>query len=172
MQTQLAEQTPQSQIDAQHSIHLVTTEMNGPGGPAYNYILFRDHNGEDKVMMNGLALERQKSKIRALRGVMAPPNPDSLPQDFFNEIVQIELFRGSVEHYLQKMAMAVEALEFINAQNLNYRPEDIYGDSPNSVTHTLVKAMGLDFPEEATHFWAPGHDNIVLPKGWRSKYEH
>ena len=68
--------------------------------------------------------------------------------------------------------MAVEALEFINAQNLNYRPEDIYGDSPNSVTHTLVKAMGLDFPEEATHFWAPGHDNIILPKGWRSKYEH
>ncbi len=172
MHTQTLENSPDNPPQVAHSIHLVSVEVGELGGPAYNYLIFRDHNGEDKVMMNGLALERKNSDIRALRGVMAPPTQGGLPQQHFTETVRVEIFRGSMKAYLQKMAMAVEALHFINAQNLNYRPEDINGDSPNSIAHTLIKAMGLEFPEEATHFWAPGHERIILPENWRSKYEH
>lgn len=155
---------------AMHSIHVMSAEMGGPGGPVYNYILFRDHTDTDKVMMSGLAIPRNESEIRALRGVMAPPNEGGLPQRHFTIVKESEVWRGPVKEYLRKMAMAVEALHFINAQNLNYNPEDQNGDSPNSIAHTLVKAMGLEFPEETSAFWAPGHERIILPKNWRSNY--
>lgn len=153
-----------------HSIHLLTAEMGGPGGPAYHYIVFRDHTGGDKVVMHGLAIARKSSPVRALRGVMGQPHESGLPAEHFASIAEFEIFRGDVKTYLQKMAMAVEALHFINAQNLNYRPEDLNGDSPNSIAHTLVTAMGLEFPEEATQFWAPGYERIILPRNWRSAY--
>lgn len=153
-----------------HSIYLMTAEMGGPGGPAYNYIVFRDHTGEDKVMMNGLAIERNEGDVRALRGVMAPPNQSGLPAEHFTNVSEMEICRCDVKTYLRKMAMAIEALHFINAQNLNYRPEDTNGDSPNSIAHTLVIAMGLDFPPEAESFWTPGHERIILPRNWRSNY--
>ena len=170
MHTDTVEQTGTDLPQATHSIHIVTAEMGSEGGPAYNYIVFRDHTGADKVMMNGLAIDRKDSDVRALRGVMAPPNEGGLPQEHFNVVNETEVFRGPVKEYLRKMAMAVEALHFINAQNLNYRPEDTNGDSPNSIAHTLVKAMQLDFPEETAAFWAPGHERIILPKNWRSNY--
>ncbi|MCC6598801.1 MAG: hypothetical protein IT559_08430 [Alphaproteobacteria bacterium] len=153
-----------------HSIHILTAEMGGPGGPAHHYIMFRDHTGADKVVMHGLAIARRNSPVRALRGVMGQPESNTLPNEHFTGIAEFEIFRGDVKTYLQKMAMAVEALHFINAQNLNYRPEDLNGDSPNSIAHTLVTAMQLEFPEEATHFWAPGYERIILPRNWRSAY--
>jgi hypothetical protein len=153
-----------------HSIHIITAEMGGPGGPAYNHIVFRDHTGTDKVTMYGVAIERTSSPVRALRGVMAPPAEHGMPQGHFTPVADTEIFKGDVKIYLQKMAMAVEALHFINAQNLNYRPEDTNGDSPNSIAHTLVSAMGLEFPAEASGFWAPGHERIILPRNWRSAY--
>ena len=170
MQSNMAEDSTVQASQDMHSIYLMTAEMGGPGGPAYNYIMFRDHNGADKVMMNGLAIKRNESEIHALRGVMAPPNESGLPAEHFINVIETEIFRGDVKEYLRKMAMAVEALHFINAQNLNYRPEDTNGDSPNSIAHTLVEAMGLEFPKEASHFWAPGHERIILPKNWRSQY--
>lgn len=151
-----------------HSIHIITSEMGGPGGPAYNHLAFRDQTGTTKVLMYGVAIARRASEIRALRGVMAPPS--EMPAEHFSPVSDIEIYRGDVKMYLQKMAMAVEALHFINAQNLNYRPEDTNGDSPNSIAHTLVSAMGFEFPAEATHFWAPGHERIILPRNWRSSY--
>ena len=153
-----------------HSVHVITAEMGGPGGPAYNFITFRDHTQADKVLIYGVAIARKTSPLRALRGVMAPPSEDGLPAGHFTKVCESEIFSGSVEAYLQKMAMAIEALHFINAQNLNYQPEDLNGDSPNSIAHTLVSAMNLDFPAEATHFWAPGHERIILPRNWRSAY--
>ena len=170
MQTETTQQSGTDMPEMAHSIHIVTAEMTGQGGPVYNYIVFRDHTGADKVMMNGLAIERKESDIRALRGVMAPPNEGGLPQEHFSQVHEQEIFRGPVKEYLRKMAMAVEALHFINAQNLNYRPEDTNGDSPNSVAHTLIKAMELEFPEETAAHWAPGHERIILPKNWRSNY--
>jgi hypothetical protein len=171
MQTQQQENTVDMPPQTAHTIHLVSAELGELGGPAYNYLVFRDHTGADKAVMKGLAIDRKNSDIRALRGVMAPPIDGGLPDQHFTESVQVEIFRGDVKSYLLKMAQAVEALEFINDQNLNYYPEDAKSDSPNSIAHTLIKAMGLEFPEEATHFWAPGHDNIILPTNWRSKYD-
>lgn len=170
MQTQHAMNQGTDIPQAMHSIHIVTAEMGETGGPAYNYISFRDHTGETKVQMKGLAIERNNSDVRALRGVMAPPDKNRLPQDHFTIVNEVEIFRGTTKEYLRKMAMAVEALHFINAQNLNYRPEDQNGDSPNSIAHTLVHAMQLDFPEETSAFWAPGHERIILPRNWRSNY--
>jgi hypothetical protein len=153
-----------------HSIHVVTSEMGGAGGPAYNHIAFRDQTGTDKVLMYGLAIARKSSSVRALRGVMAPPSDDGLPVSHFSRAGEVCIFSGDVKDYLRRMAMAVEALHFINAQNLNYRPEDVNGDSPNSIAHTLVTAMGLEFPAEASQYWAPGHERIILPRNWRSAY--
>ncbi len=150
-----------------HSIHVVTAEMGPAGSPAYRYISFRDHTNTTKVQMKGLAINRKDSDIMALRGVMAPADENRVPQEHFNIVNEVEIFRGPIKDYLHKMAMAVEALHFINAQNLNYRPEDTNGDSPNSIAHTLVQAMGLEMPMEATAFWAPGHERIILPKNWR-----
>lgn len=154
----------------EHSIHIVTAEMGGPGGPAYNFVAFRDQTGADKVFMYGVAIARKTSPVRALRGVMAPPSEGGLPDHHFTKAYESEIYCGDVQGYLQKMAMAVEALHFINAQNLNYRPEDVNGDSPNSIAHTLVTAMELPFPAETMHFWAPGHERIILPRNWRSVY--
>lgn len=170
MHTDTVEQGGTDIPQATHSIHIVTAEMGAEGGPAYNYISFRDHTGETKVQMKGLAVDRKNSDIRALRGVMSPPDVNRVPQEHFTIVNEVEIFRGPVKEYLRKMAMAVEALHFINAQNLNYRPEDTNGDSPNSIAHTLVKAMQLEFPEETTAFWAPGHERIILPRNWRSNY--
>lgn len=113
-----------------HSIHLLTSEMGGPGGPAYNSVAFRDQDGNDKVLMYGLAIERKTSPVRALRGVMVPPSEHEMPGEHSTQISDIVLFKGDVKTYLQKMAMAVEALQFINTQNLNYRVEDENGDLP------------------------------------------
>ena len=165
--TDLPEQTAG---DMPHSIYLVTAEMGAPGAPAYNYISFRDHTGQTKVQMKGMAVKRKNFDIQGLCAVMMPPDENRVPQEHFNIVNEVEIFRGSVKEYLRKMAMAVEALHFINAQNLNFRPEDTNGDSPNSVAHTLVKAMELEFPAEASAFWAPGHERIILPKNWRSNY--
>ena len=172
MQTDTVGQTGTDLPQATHSIHIVTAEMGAEGGPAHNYTVFRDHTGADKVMMNGLVINRKNSDVRALRGVMAPPNEGGLPQEHFNVVNEAEVFRGPVSEYLQKMAMACEALHFINAQNLNYLPEDQNGESPNSIAHTLLTAMGLEFPEETAAFWAPGHERVILPKNWRSNYGH
>ena len=171
MQTNTAMNEGADMPQPMHSIHIVTAEMGGPGGPAHNYIVFRDHTGADKVLMKGLAIERKTSDVRALRGIMAPPLENGLPEEHFTIVNEQEIFRGSTKDYLRKMAMAVEALHFINAQNLNYRPEDENGDSPNSIAHTLVTAMQLDFPEETAAHWAPGHERIILPRNWRSNYD-
>ena len=154
-----------------HSIYVVTAEMGAEGAPAYHYLSFRDQSGETKVQMKGLAVQRPHSEIKALRGVMAPADQNRVPVDHFTVVQEVEIFRGPVKEYLRKMAMAVEVLHFINAQNLNYIPEDQNGDSPYSIAHTLVKAMGLEFPAESSAFWAPGYERVLLPKNWRSKYD-
>ncbi len=162
-----------SHAGTSHSIHIVTMEVGETGCPVYHYIAFRDHTNADKVLMFGLAIPRKTSDIRALRGVMAPPQDGGgLSTAHFTKILETEIFRGSVHAYLEKMAAAVKALHFINAQNLNARIEDINSDSPNSIARTLVEAMQLDYPEHLLHFWAPGHERILLPHNWSAGHAH
>ncbi|MCF8495280.1 MAG: hypothetical protein K9G62_01285 [Alphaproteobacteria bacterium] len=154
-----------------HSIALVTAEMGVAGSPIYHYIVFRDHTGTNRMEMHGLPVARGPgSGVRALRGVMAPASSAGLPSSHFKTISDAILFRGPVREYLRKMACAVDALNFINNQNLNYRSFDESGDGPNSIAHTLVQAMELEFPVGAAYFWAPGRERILLPRNWRSPY--
>lgn len=152
-----------------HTIHLVTAEMGAPGSPAYNYVCFYNAKGQKAMSIHSMPMMRGDNTL-TLRAVLAPAGTKNLPQDHFNIVQQMEIFKGSGEEYLRKLLCAADAMKFINAQNLNYNQEDQNGDSPNSVAHTVVTAMGLEFPEEATQFWAPGHERIILPLNWRSAY--
>ena len=94
MQAGLSHQINQAPPHMMHSIHLIVSEIGDYGGPAYNHLVFRDHTGTDKVMMNGLALERQASDVRALRGVMAPPSEGPLAGQKIIKAVEVEIFQG------------------------------------------------------------------------------
>lgn len=153
-----------------YSIHLITAEMGEPGSQVYNHIRFRNHLGQDALAFHGIAVPRDIDGSRALRVVMTPVQGDGLPSRSFRIVHSECLFRGSAEDYLRKLACAGDAAHFINQQNLTYNPEDENGESPNSIAHTLVKAMELDMPEVTEQFWAPGHARIILPYNWRSAY--
>lgn len=153
--------------NASFSIRLVSLEIHDADGLVFNYVSFRDNTAKDRVNMVGLAIPRKHSKTWALRGVMVPPfRTEHLARDRFEH----QLFCGSAREYLQKMAMAVEVLHFVNAQNLNYRPEWSTSDSPNSIATTLVRGMGLTYPHVLDSHYTPGHDRLILPRNWRSSY--
>lgn len=153
--------------DLIYSIHLITAEMNGTDGQVYNHIRFRNHLGQDALAFHGIAVPREIDGSRALRCVMTPIHGEGLPSAQFKIVHEACLFEGSAEDYLKKLANAGEAAHFINQQNLTFNPEDDNGESPNSIAHTLIKAMDLDMPAMAEQFWAPGHARIILPNNWR-----
>lgn len=154
----------------EYSIHLISAEMGGEGSPVYNHIRFRNHLGQDALAFHGITITRDIDGSKALRVVMAPVQGSDLPANHFNVIHEEELFRGAAEEYLFKLACASDAAHFINQQNLTHNPEDENGDSPNSIAHTLIRAMELDVPTMAEQFWAPGHARVILPQDWRSHY--
>lgn len=153
-----------------YSIHLITAEMGGEGSQVYNHIRFRNHLGQDALAFHGVAVPRKVDGSRALRVIMAPVQGDGLPSRHFRVVNESCLFQGSAEQYLQKLACAGDAANFINQQNLTYNPEDENGESPNSIAHTLIRAMELEMPQIAEQFWAPGHARVILPNNWRSAY--
>lgn len=152
-----------------HTIQLVTAEMGEPGSPVYNYVRFYNAKGQKAMSIHSMPMKRGDGTL-TLRAVLAPAGQDNLPQQHFNIVQQAEVFRGTGEQYLRKLLCAADAMKFINAQNLNFNPKDDHGDSPNSVAHTVMVAMGLEFPEETSNFWAPGHERVILPLNWRSAY--
>ena len=153
-----------------YSIHLITAEMGGPGAQVYNHIRFRNHLGQDALAFHGIAVPRAADNSRALRVIMAPVQGDGLPSKNFKIVHEACLFEGSAEDYLSKLACAGDAANFVNQQNLTYNPENENGESPNSIAHTLIRAMELEMPEIAEQFWAPGHARVILPNNWRSAY--
>lgn len=163
------DQTAENQPKKDHAIHLVTAEMGPPGSPVYNHICFYNSKGQKAMSIHAMPMRRGDNTL-TLRAVLSPAGQEKMPMNTFNVVQQMEVFKGSGEQYLRKLLCAADAMKFINAQNLNYNVEDENGDSPNSVAHTVMTAMGLEFPEQATHFWAPGHERIILPLDWRSAY--
>ena len=127
----------------EYSIHLITAEMGGEGSPVYNHIRFRNHLGQDALAFHGITFTRDVDGSKALRVVMAPVQGSDLPANHFNIIHDEQIFCGPAEDYLFKLACASDAAHFINQQNLTFNPEDENGDSPNSIAHTLIKAMEL-----------------------------
>lgn len=159
-----------NQNDQIYSIHLITAEMGGAGSQVYNHIRFRNHLGQDALAFHGVAVPRAADGSRALRVIMAPVQGNGLPSKHFQIVNESCLFEGSAEEYLHKLACAGDAANFVNQQNLTYNPEDENGESPNSIAHTLIRAMELEMPDIAEQFWAPGHARIILPNNWRSAY--
>lgn len=153
-----------------YSIHLITAEMGGEGSPVYNHIRFRNHLGQDALAFHGIAVTRDVDGSKALRAIMAPVQGSDLPANQFKIIHEEKIFEGNAQDYLTKLACAGDAANFINQQNLTYNPEDENGDSPNSICHTLIRAMELNMPEISAQFWAPGHARVILPNNWRSAY--
>lgn len=153
----------QTQHTMEYSIHLIEAVIAAEQERSHNFISFRNQQGSDKVLMYGLAQERKNSSLQFLRGIMAPPSEYKSLSLHFSKATDFMLFTGDEKTYHQKMAIATDALHFINAQNLNYRPEDTNGDNPNSITHSLIKAMDLEFPSLR-------HERILLPKNWRAAY--
>jgi hypothetical protein len=139
------------------------------GDTAYNYILFRNSLGEDAMALHALPLPR-KDKTLTLRGVMDQPAKPYIRLRGLKIVNEACLFEGSGEDYLQKLVCALDAMKFLNEQNINYAPESENYDSPNSITSALVKAMGLEIPQDITQFWIDGYDRQLLPQEWRSAY--
>ncbi|MCB9981652.1 MAG: hypothetical protein H6860_04555 [Rhodospirillales bacterium] len=165
----------------QWSIHVMSMELETPGPNAHhNYLSFRGPDGKEQFAIHGLSIDRKTGDLATLS------NPNSTlrvvafeaksNQEFIehHDIVgDSVLYAGGHKDFSRYEALAVDAGHFINRQNLNYTPIDIgTPQNSNSVAYTLVKAMGLEFPEDAERLWAPGHGRILLPRDWHSEYEN
>lgn len=162
------------------SINLVSTDLDMPflGSPNHNYISIRDSSGEEIFAIHGLAVDRETGAILSvgdnddtLRAVITSPEFFDI-HDTYDKDGEHVLFTGSEEEVLRRVLPALDAVAFINNQNLIYDKFQLGGTSQNSnsVAHTMVEAMGFEFPEEIERYWAPGHDRIILPEDWSSPY--
>ncbi len=132
---------------------------------------------EEAFTIHGMAVNREKGGVEAvgdnddtLRALIIPGNRN----DLFDMPINGEhtIFEGTAEEAAPIMLAAFDAVKYINDQNLNYDPFEVFGTSQNSnsVAHTIVEAMEQKFPEESEKYWAPGHDRILLPEDWKSIY--
>lgn len=164
----------------QFSIVLVSTDLDMPflGSPNHSYVSIRGPDGEKIFAIHGLAIDRETGGIVAvgdndntLRAVITTPDFFDI-HDTFNKDGEYTLFTGSQDDVLRRVLPALDAVTFINDQNLIYDKYSLThgGQNSNSVAHTMVDAMGFEFPEDIERFWAPGHNRILLPDDWRSHY--
>lgn len=152
-----------------HSIHLITARQGPDDQPTYTYIMFRNHEGKDAMCFLGMPMKRGDDTL-SIRAVMDQPMQSQLNLGAIEVLDEVELFRGSGEEYLRKMALAADTAKYINDRNLDFDPANMEGNSPNSVARTIVDAMDLEFPVELEQFWIPGYQNSLVPQGWRSVY--
>lgn len=133
---------------------------------------------EEAFAIHGFAIDRETgdmsgigdTKNDTLRAMILPQHESAL----FDMPISGEnvFFQGSLEDAAKKLASGLDAIKFINDQNLDYDPYVLIGtaQNSNSVAHTIVHAMGESFPKGAEEHWAPGHDRILVPEGWSSIY--
>lgn len=150
------------------------------GKPVHNEIVFIK-DGNVLLSFNGDAYNRKTGELRPF----SPGGEDSLRvralpislKDLTAEyplIAETTLANLSQEEFLQKMGRAVEASEFINAQNLNYiilgapfgSGSNFDAQNSNSVASTLTAAMDFKMPASVSSLWAPGQSRVLLPEGW------
>ncbi len=144
----------------------------------HNYIQVADSKGQIVVELQGLGTNRKTGSARGLGDSQDCLRARALlGKTFFDRVAGSErIFSGSPQQVMEKIIRAYDAMNFINAQNLNYDRYELFeeagGQNSNSVAHTLVVAMGLKFPEKTLSYWVPGHERILLPENWRSKHEN
>ena len=164
------------------SIHVVSVNLNvlpeGLPQPNHNYISIRDHTGQELLAIHGFAVDREIGDIVASGGESDTLRAFMLPHKFSKKLMESfpveaekEIWRGSNVEGNQKLLSGLDAMVFFNKQNLVYHKVGLEaGQNSNSIAHSIVKAMGLEFPTEIANLWAPGHDRILLPENWTSYY--
>lgn len=144
-------------------------------GANHNAVIVYIGNNE-AFAFHGFAVDRETgdttgigdTKNDTLRAMILPPQES---EDFKMHISgESVFFQGDWEEGIRKSASGLDAMKFINDQNLDYDPYVLIGtaQNSNSVAHTIVHAMGSEFPKGAEEHWAPGHDRILVPEGWSS----
>ncbi|MGH1375273.1 MAG: hypothetical protein ACRBCK_02900 [Alphaproteobacteria bacterium] len=172
-----AETTPPNSEQEQMSINLVSMELDVFNSPHHNYLSLRDANNNEILAIHGLAVNRETGtpvdvgdEKDTLRVMMMGPDTSIVGDSPING--DHVIFQGNPLETMQKFLAIADAAHFINSQNLAYDPYELIGvgQNSNSVAHSLVVAMGEEFPEESERLWAPGHDRILLPTDWTSFY--
>lgn len=74
-------------------------------------------------------------------------------------------WEGNKDDWDVKFMRAAEVSSFINDQNLEYSPIGIISEAQNSnsVTSTVMTAMGTTYPPEIEALFAPGDDRVIIP---------
>jgi hypothetical protein len=121
----------------------------------------------------------------------APSGQGSKDQSGFTNPQNHVIFRGSKADVMERLAKALEAAEYINMKDMEYASIGVIvpGQNCNSVTNSLVSAMGLkhglpDTPwlgvaarvvglteESADTRIADGKDRNLMPTDWRSRFD-
>lgn len=150
--------------------------------PVHHEIVFRNPDGYE-IAFNGNPHDRESGyrqgislhgrdtlRVMAEHGTMED-------RDFSNQFPAVgeEIIHATQDpdEALVKMGKAMEAGRLINAQNMDYVIMDVFepGQNSNSVVNTIVKAMGLEIPDEVREHWAPGIDRNLLPEDHVSRFD-
>lgn len=147
--------------------------------PVHNFIRVHGPNESDPyATLHGVCLDRKTGDMPWMgdhsHGLFAIVQGDTTNYSEKNTFAATEIFCGSQIDVTRKLLIAMDAMNFINRQNLVYHAFDIFstGQNSNSVAYTLVRAMGCAFPDENTRQAEPGNGRMLLPAGWSSVYEN
>ncbi len=83
------------------------------------------------------------------------------------------IYQGDSAAVMEKLLIALDASSQINNNDVAYMALGfiVPAQNCNSVNDSLIKAMGLAYTMPDFGHWAPGAGRMLLPDGWKSKYE-
>jgi len=89
-------------------------------------------------------------------------------------IATTTVYAGSAAEVLEKLGIATTASHYINKQNIDYIAVSPMTDAQNSnsVTGTLMRAMGLRMPQALESLWSPGLRRNLLPDDFKTGYDN
>ena len=156
------------------------------GRAVHNEVVFMA-NGQPLFAFNGDAYNRQTGslterstsgedslRVRVLEGITLEQVTSDYP--LVGNRVAATLDK---EEFVRRLALAVEAAQHINGQNLNYiivgapvvSGHHFDAQNSNSAASTIMAATGTPVPAEVRSQWAPGQDRVMLPQGWKPTTE-
>ncbi|MFK7840435.1 MAG: hypothetical protein AB8B83_08930 [Bdellovibrionales bacterium] len=151
--------------------------------PIVHYeIVFVDPNGELNNVINGHPFEKGSGDYAG--GFRAASDENVLQAVYgsntsFGDITGdqpltvFKLWQGGTSEFYELRNRAREAGAVINEMDVDYIIIDAFRDAQNSnsIAGTIIQAMGLDIPHEASSLWAPGIDRHLLPSDFQSYFD-